>query len=74
MPAPDKSSFTVLALFILAIGLVSLLYPKLFWWMRIGRKAKHIPPVTAYIVVLRIGGVLTCAVALYLLYYIYFLI
>lgn len=72
MPAAEKSSFLVLALFILAIGLLSLFYPKLFWWMRIGRKAKHIQPITAYIVVLRIGGVLTCAVALYLLYYIYF--
>ena len=55
----------------LLVGLMGLFYPQFFWWLRIGRKAKHpIPPIPAYIAVLRTGGVLTCAVALYLLYYI----
>jgi hypothetical protein len=74
MPQPDRFGFTILASIILAIGLVSLFYPKLFWWLRIGRKAKDIPPIKAYILVLRTGGLLTCAVALYLFYYIFFLV
>lgn len=74
MPDSSKPSFLVLTFFILAIGLVAVFYPKLFWWMRIGRKAKDIPPIPAYIMVLRIGGVLTCAVAIYLLYYTFYLI
>lgn len=74
MPQPDKPSFLFLATFILAIGLVSLFYPKLFWWLRIGRKAKDIPPVPAYLMMLRIGGGLTSAVALYLFYYIIYLV
>ena len=74
MPQPEKFSFTILALFILAVGLLSFFYPRFFWWLRIGRKAKDIPPVTAYITVLRIGGGLTCVVALYLLYHILFIV
>ncbi len=72
MATPDRLSFILLALFILAIGLVSLFYPRVFWWLRIGRRAKNIPPVAAYIAVLRVGGILTCAVALYLLYHIFY--
>lgn len=71
MPQPDRIGFIIVALIILAIGLTSLLFPKVFWWLRIGRKAKDIPPVPAYLLVLRIGGALTCAVALYLFYYIF---
>ncbi|HPU02088.1 MAG: hypothetical protein GX890_09055 [Firmicutes bacterium] len=71
MQQPGGTGPVVLALIILAIGLVSLLSPKTFWWLRIGRKAKDIPPVPAYLMVLRIGGALTCAVAIYLLYYIF---
>ncbi len=70
----DKFGLMIMALIILAIGLVSIFYPQVFWWMRIGRKAKHISPVAAYIMVLRIGGVLTCGAALYLIYYIIYMV
>jgi|GEM_PF-2067441 hypothetical protein len=72
MPQPgDRIGFIILASIILIIGLISLFFPKVFWWLRIGRRAKDIPPVPAYLFVLRIGGALTCAVALYLFYYIF---
>ena len=74
MPQPNKGGLIVLIILIFGIGLLSLFYPRLFWWLRIGRRDKDIAPVQSYILVLRIGGALTCAVALYLLYYIFYLI
>ncbi len=47
---------------VLGAGLVSLVYPRLFWNIGIGRKAK-IPPPRLYLGMLRLGGVLACALA-----------
>lgn len=44
MPQPgDRIGFIILASIILIIGLISLFFPKVFWWLRIGRRAKDIP-------------------------------
>ncbi len=51
---------------VLAIGLVSVVYPRFFWNIGIGRKAKA-PPPRAYLVMLRIGGILACALGVIML-------
>jgi len=49
-------------IFILITGLVSLIYPRFFWNIGIGRKAV-IPPPSLYLTMLRLGGLLACAIA-----------
>jgi hypothetical protein len=49
-------------------GLVSVFYPRLFWWLRIGRKVKDAVPAPLYLATIRLGGVLLCAVALLILF------
>ena len=62
---PDiEKGLLFFGIFILAIGLVSVFYPRFFWYLRIGRKIKGAAPDRLYLNVLRIGGVLVCAVAL----------
>lgn len=54
-------------IFVLITGLVSIIYPYFFWNVGLGRKVR-IPPPTLYLTMLRIGGVLACAVAAVMLW------
>lgn len=56
-------------LFIVAIGLFSVVYPQVFWYLRVGRKIPGVPPNKLYLVVLRIGGLLTILLGIYVIIY-----
>ena len=67
---PDlKGTLFFFGLFMLAIGLLSIIYPRLFWYLRIGHKIKveGVSPGRLYLAVLRIGGILVCALAVWML-------
>ncbi|HOL17850.1 MAG TPA: hypothetical protein PLY40_06150, partial [Bacillota bacterium] len=55
---------------VLATGLVSIVYPRFFWNIGVGRKAK-IPPPRAYLMMLRVGGILACGLGAIMLLKVY---
>jgi hypothetical protein len=66
-PVPgDARGLFFFGVLVLGTGLVSLIYPRFFWIIGIGRKAK-IPPPPMYLTMLRLGGVLACALAVAML-------
>jgi hypothetical protein len=52
-------------IFIIAIGLSSLIYPQIFWYLRVGRKIPGVPPTKLYLLVLRFGGFLVIILGIY---------
>ncbi len=50
------------------IGAISIIYPRIFWYLRVGRKLKGASPGKLYLWVLRFGGVLVVAIGLLLVY------
>lgn len=54
---------------LIAIGLTSIVYPKLFWYLRIGRKVPSVEPSPLYLWVLRFGGILVLALGVFMLFY-----
>ena len=55
--------------FIIAVGIFSVIYPQAFWHLRVGRKIPGVPPNKLYLVVLRIGGLLTILLGIYVIIY-----
>ncbi len=53
--------------FIVAIGLLSVVYPQMFWHLRVGRKIPGVPPNKLYLLVLRIGGLLVILLGIYVI-------
>jgi hypothetical protein len=66
---PDLGGLNFFAVFLILVGLVSVINPNLFWYLRIGRKVPHISPSKLYLGLLRFGGVLVIALGIYLLIY-----
>ena len=62
----DARGLLFFGIFVLLTGLVSIIYPRFFWNIGIGRKAR-IPPPPLYLTMLRTGGLLACAVAVAML-------
>jgi len=62
-------SLIFFSLFFMAIGLISIVYPRLFWYLRIGRKVKGVEPSSVYLWVLRFGGLMLFALSAIILYY-----
>jgi len=62
-------SLIFFSLFFMAIGLISIVYPRLFWYLRIGRKVKGVEPSSVYLWVLRFGGLMLFALNAVILYY-----
>ena len=54
----NAGSLLFFGVFIIIAGLVSLIFPQLFWHLRIGRKLPGVPPNRLYLMVLRFGGLL----------------
>ncbi len=65
----NPGSLLFFGLLTIAIGLVSIIRPQLFWYLRIGRKLPGIDPHRYYLLVLRFGGVLVIAIGLVMLNY-----
>lgn len=65
---PDLFSLRLFGIFILAIGVLSLIRPQVFWHLRVGRKIPGVPPTKLYLHVLRFGGVLVVALGLWMLF------
>ena len=68
-PPVNPWSLLFFGLLVIAIGITSIVYPQLFWYLRIGRKLKEGSPSRLYLVVLRFGGVLNVAVGAVIIYY-----
>ncbi len=62
-------SLLFFSLFFMVIGLISIVYPRLFWYLRIGRKVKGVEPSSIYLWVLRTGGFMLFALCAIILYY-----
>jgi len=68
--APDNIGGMILfSIFIVAIGLSSVIYPQMFWYLRVGRKIPGVPPNKLYLLVLRIGGLLVILLGIYVIIY-----
>lgn len=66
--SPDLASLRLFGVFILAVGILSLIRPQVFWHLRVGRKIPGVPPTKLYLIVLRFGGVLVVALGLWMLF------
>ncbi len=67
---PDNTGGVIFfGVLIIAIGITSLVYPQAFWYLRVGRKIPGVPPNKLYLLVLRIGGLLTILLGIYLIIY-----
>ncbi len=69
-PPIDLSGVQYFGIFIVIIGLVSLVFPQVFWHLRVGRKIPGVPPNKLYLIVLRFGGVLVVVLGVYMIMYI----
>lgn len=61
-------SILFFGIFITVIGIISIIYPQLFWYLRIGRKLNGASPGKLYLWVLRFGGILVVAIGLFMIY------
>jgi hypothetical protein len=68
--SPDLGGLNFFAVLIILVGLVSVIYPHLFWHLRIGRKVPHVKPSNLYLNLLRFGGILVVALGIYVIFYI----
>ncbi len=50
------------------IGMISILYPQFFWYLRVGRKLEGATPGKLYLWVLRFGGIMVVIVGLVIVY------
>ncbi len=57
------------SILLIAVGLTSVFYPRLFWYLRIGRKVKDVKPSPIYLWVLRFGGLLVITLGIFMIYY-----
>lgn len=64
----NPGSLLFFGIFIMAVGVVSIIYPHAFWYLRIGRKLPGVPPNRLYLWVLRFGGLLVIALGAIMLY------
>ncbi len=68
-PTPvDLSSLRLFGIFILVIGILSLIRPQIFWHLRVGRKIPGVPPNKLYLNVLRFGAILVIALGMVMLF------
>jgi len=65
---PSLYSLRLFGIFILAIGILSLIRPQIFWHLRVGRKIPGVPPTKLYLHVLRFGGGLVVALGLWMIF------
>ncbi len=68
MPPVQPYSLFFFGFLLLAVGIVSMIFPRLFWHLRIGRKVPHVEPSSLYLMMLRFGGLLTVALGLVFFY------
>ncbi len=67
--APGMSaSIMFFGIFITALGIISIIYPRIFWYLRVGRKLEGAAPGKLYLWVLRFGGILAVALGLFMIY------
>ncbi len=69
VPQGDFGGVKIFAAMLILIGLVSVVYPRLFWYLRVGRKVPWVIPSPIYLALLRFGGILVVALGVYVLYY-----
>ncbi|MFO8191408.1 MAG: hypothetical protein R6U08_01325 [Bacillota bacterium] len=53
----------------IVVGLASVIYPQLFWYLRVGRKVPDMAPNRAYLIILRFGGILVIIIGLVMMNY-----
>ncbi len=68
-PMPEMpGSIMFFGIFITVLGMISVIYPQIFWYLRVGRKLNGARPGKLYLWVLRFGGILTTAIGLFMIY------
>ncbi|GEM_PF-887195 len=66
---PDMPvSILFFGIFISTLGMISIIYPRIFWYLRVGRKLKGAAPGKLYLWVIRFGGILVLAMGLFMIY------
>ncbi len=70
LPQHNFGGVRIFSYFIIALGLLSVIYPRLFWHLRVGRKLPGVPPNRLYLLVLRFGGLLVILLGFYVIHYI----
>lgn len=68
MPPVQPYSLVFFGILLIIIGMVSIIYPRLFWYLRIGRKIPWVEPSSLYLMMLRFGGLLTVLLGLFFFY------
>jgi len=68
VPVELPGSIMFFGLVFTIIGLTSIIYPRIFWYLRVGRKLQGAPPGKLYLWVLRFGGLLVVVIGLLMLY------
>ncbi|MDY6827006.1 MAG: hypothetical protein SVV67_07500 [Bacillota bacterium] len=68
VPVPT-GNLIFFGILIIAVGLASLIYPQIFWHLRVGRKVPDMAPNRAYLTLLRFGGILVIILGLVMLDY-----
>lgn len=68
MPPVEPYSLVFFGILLIIVGMVSIIYPRLFWHLRIGRKIPGVAPSSLYLMVLRFGGLLTVILGLFFFY------
>ncbi|MDW7739848.1 MAG: hypothetical protein SCJ97_07315 [Bacillota bacterium] len=66
---PPTGGLIFFGIFTIIIGLTSIIYPRLFWYLRIGRKIGQVPPQNLYLLVLRFGGLLVVILGIVMISY-----
>ncbi len=68
MPPVHPFSLVFFGIFLIIIGIVSIIHPQLFWHLRMGRKIPGVDPSSLYLIILRFGGLLTVILGLLFFY------
>jgi len=60
-PPVNPGSLLFFGILLIAVGMVSIICPQVFWYLRIGRKVPGVQPSGLYLWLLRFGGLLVIA-------------
>ncbi len=65
---PGLAGLRIFGFFIFSVGLLSLIRPQVFWYLRVGRKIPGVPAPKIYLLVLRFGAILVIALGLFMMF------
>jgi hypothetical protein len=66
----DSAIVNLIAFFFMFSGIISLLFPKVSWWLGVGWQFKSAEPSNAALVMARLGGIISIAAAAFLFFHV----